>query len=101
MAKKVDLVSAKAMHNILKDLEPVQEGVRDATEEIGAKARANLAAHRDEGHAQIEVSYGDVDGFVDLVDPDNAVAIEYGHVHNKTGEPVAGLYIITRAAGII
>jgi hypothetical protein len=101
MAKKIDLISQKAMNQVLKDLAPVSDAVTEATEEIAAKARRNLEAHRYEGESSIEVDFGEIDGFVSLVDPDNAVSIEYGHKHNKTGEPVAGLYIITRAAGII
>jgi hypothetical protein len=101
MAKlKVErLIGDKAMNNIISRHRAVQFGVQSTAEDIAAKAEALLDMHRQEGEAEIETSYGEVDGFVSLVD-EAAESIEFGHLHNKSGEPVEGLYIITRASGI-
>lgn len=71
-----------------------QPGMRAATryeaEGIGFKAEANLARHKYEGQAKIEVSSGTVDAFVSLVDP-NALSIEFGHnITNAKNGPVLG-----------
>lgn len=79
----------------------VRAAVTDEAIKIGTRATLRLAAHRDTGHAEIEVSKGTkgVDSFVSLVD-DAAMSIEFGHRHNRSGEFVRGLYIITGAAGL-
>lgn len=70
-------------------------GVKAATkagaEVTGAKAEANLAMHRYEGQAKIEVTQGNVvDAFVNLVDP-NALSIEFGHNIKQTKDgPILG-----------
>ena len=82
-------------------------GVKAATkagaEVTGAKAEANLAMHRYEGQAKIEVTQGNVvDAFVNLVDP-NALSIEFGHNIKQTKDGpilgyVPGLGILRQAA---
>jgi hypothetical protein len=99
------LIGDKAMNNVISHHLAVQFGIRQTTEEIGAKAKGKLARHHDTGAAKIEVSYGDVDGFVSLVD-EAAASIEFGHFVNNgemTDEEhfVPGLYIITEAAGLL
>jgi hypothetical protein len=83
----------------------VRDAVRGEAGEIYWKAKANLEAHRDEGEAKIEIdtpsSYDHWGVNVSLVDP-AALSIEFGHfVHNKEFPRfVAGLYILSRAAGL-
>lgn len=85
----------------------VKAKVNEVATEIGGKARANLAAHRLTGHSRIDVehrlpgSYGDIDAAVWLVDDNgNAVAIEYGHFHNKNRKVwVEGKYVLRNAIG--
>jgi hypothetical protein len=81
---------------------PIKKAVRAERDEIAARARANLAAHRDLGNARIETSNGDVDAYVELVDDNNgAAAIEYGHwtVPKPPFAPVwvEGLHILGKA----
>lgn len=71
---------------------------RVATEVLeAAKARAN--AHRDTGDLadSLKVKRGRVDRRVES-DDRNIVAIEYGHTDAKTGNPVAGLHLLSGAA---
>lgn len=81
----------------------VKEAVHSEADEIGARARSNLAAHRAEGEAEIQVDHRNPDAWVSLVDP-AAVSIEYGRSeYTRDGVTVGamdGLYIIHRAAGL-
>lgn len=105
---KVDLISQKAMVEVI----AVQPGVRDAVlgegGEIYWRATANLAGHRETGNAHIEIEVDKTHKhwsvIVSLVDPEgNAKAIEFGHfVHNAQWPRfVAGLYVLTKAAGMM
>src|SRR5690606_15798559 len=87
-----------------------QPGVRAATyeaaQEIGAKARANMARHRFHGNEtdhEVTVTRGRVDAFVNLEGPAPG-AVEIGHWYKGnlgvTPKFVPGLYIITGAAGL-
>lgn len=104
---KVELISDKSMVRITAELEDVNVAVWTKTEEIGGKAKASLAQHRETGNAKIEVEFtADKDGVVSLVDP-AAESIEWGHWfygfgagHPMLPRYVAGLYILTRAAGL-
>jgi uncharacterized protein DUF5403 len=83
-------------------LPTVKAAVRDRANRVAAAARSNLAAHRAEGVARIEVSRGRTDAVVSLVDV-AALSIEFGrHAYtNDNGQtvgPMQGLYIMTRAA---
>lgn len=80
----------------------VKAAVRATANRIAADARAELAAHRAEGQARIEVTRGRTDVVVSLVDV-AALSIEYGReaFTNRAGRrvgPMQGLYIMTRAA---
>lgn len=93
-----------ALYQMLVRTKPgIKRATKSAADEVGAKAQANLAAHRYEGQAKIEVEQGAVvDAFVNLVDP-NALSIEFGHNIKQTkGGPVLGyvpgLGILRRAA---
>lgn len=94
-----------------------QAEIHKVTEAIGGRAEANLAAVRDEGNSRIEVefnsntAYGHIDGLIHLIDedtirpngkrsPGNAKAIEFGHIHNKSGKYIAGKYVLAKAVGL-
>lgn len=107
---KVNLISDEAMNHVISKLEVVNKAVWEATEKIAGKAQNNLAStpkHRT-GEAKIETEFtGGTDGLVSLVDA-AAPSIEWGHWFTGFGpghpmfpKYVAGLYIITRAAGLI
>lgn len=84
---------------VIAHLDVVRAAVLDAAREIGARADTLLAAHHNTGDATIEVTRGDTDAFVSLVD-DAALSIEYGHFTPDGVTYVSGLYVITRAAGL-
>lgn len=65
-------------------------------QEGGARARAILQAHRHTGASSIEVSQGDVDSFVSLVDP-NAISIEFGRVGTMGRGTSQGVHAVTGA----
>jgi hypothetical protein len=105
---KINLISQDAMVEVI----AVQPGVRDAVlgeaGEIHWRASANLAAHRETGNAHIETSVDRThkhwSAIVSLVDPNgNAKAIEFGHFLHNSLFPryVAGLYVLSRAAGLV
>jgi hypothetical protein len=96
---RVRLISQKAMNHTISHLGGVKLSIRGTAQKIGGKAETRLAAHRDEGHAEISITYGDTDSFVNL-DDEAALSIEFGHTHNFTGKHVEGLYIVTGAAGL-
>lgn len=96
----VRLIGQKAMNHRISHLEGVKSSIRATAQQIGGKAEARLASHRYEGHAEISITYGDTDAFVNL-DDEAALSIEFGHIHNWTGKYTPGLYIITGAAGLI
>lgn len=121
------LMPDRQMNGVVSHEEGVKLAVNAKADEIGAKAEARLAAVRaggrySEGASSIEVEYridpvvaenpyGDLDAVVWLVDEPHQredgtwsegdpLAIEFGHIHNWTGQYVEGKYIITGAAGI-
>lgn len=96
---KIYLIPDKRMNKRVSHLPGVVKSVRNQANRIADKAEVRLAAHRYEGQAEITVSYGRTDSFVNLDDP-AALSIEFGHDHNVTGKPVKGLYIVTGAAGL-
>lgn len=72
--------------------------------EMGTKAEWLLAAHRQEGHARIEVEVGDIDRHIILDDTRGvlaAMSIEFGRKANEegTGE-MRGLFILHTATGL-
>lgn len=118
MPNRVTMKPERQVRGIVAHEPGVMASVDAQASKIGADARANLARHRDEGAASIEVQfnfpgkYGDIDALVSLVDPPharadgsmsrgNAKAIEFGHFHNKSGEFVLGTYVLSRAAGLV
>lgn len=100
----VRLISKTAMNHVISHLEGVKAAVYAEAVAISGRAEGRLAGHRFSGRAKVTVTQGDVDSFVNLEDP-AAMSIEFGHwVKGKyeTAQPkfVAGLYIITGAAGL-
>jgi hypothetical protein len=99
------LISQKAMNRVVSHLDEVKSEVAEKALEVGLRAEARLAGHRRTGRAQVTVTQGDVDAFVNLEDP-AVLSIEFGHMVKgkfETDVPkyVPGLYIITGAAGLI
>ncbi|MFF4244306.1 DUF5403 family protein [Streptomyces sp. NPDC001822] len=94
----------------------VQAALEEVQFEIAARAEALLLAHRQEGHATIDVENGDVDKYVILDDERGkkaALSIEYGRAEqvvvrkDKDGQPYLdvipgsdGLFILARAANL-
>ncbi|WP_158881988.1 DUF5403 family protein [Amycolatopsis anabasis] len=97
---RIQLIGQRSVNKIVSHQPEVRAAVRFHAERLGAKAESLLDPHRKTGNAHIEVEHHDVDSFVWLVD-EAARHIEYGHVHNITGEWVEGLYIIHKAAGLV
>ncbi|WP_231951406.1 DUF5403 family protein [Nocardia terpenica] len=98
------MIGQKAMNQVVSHVDGVKDAIGDEAKEIGSRAEARLAGHRRSGRAQVTVTNGDVDSFVNLEDP-AALSIEFGHMVKgkyETEEPkyVPGLYIITGAAGL-
>jgi hypothetical protein len=96
----VKLIGQKAMNFRVSSIDGVSDSTKDKAQAIGSKAQARLASHHKTGAAQISITEGSTDAFVNL-DDEAALSIEFGHMHNKSGKHVAGLYIITGAAGLI
>jgi hypothetical protein len=105
MAKIEYLMPDSIMVEEIAKIPGVRDAVRGEAGEVYWRAKSNLANHRDTGNADIEIdepsTYDHWGVNVWLVDP-AALSIEFGHfVHNKEFPRfVAGLYIITRAAGL-
>lgn len=96
---KVDLIGQKAMNRRISHLTGVKGAVYSHAVEIQGKAENLRAQHYVTGNATIEISQGDTDAYVSLVD-EAAVSIEFGHINARTGKYTPGTYIITRAAGL-
>lgn len=74
----IDLLPEKEMNKKISHLPGVKKSVHGFGKEIGMIAEGRLAPHRKTGQARIEVSQGEVDTIVSLVDP-AALSIEFGH----------------------
>ena len=67
----------------------VQDGLSDQQEQMAARARAVLAAHRHDGHAQITTESGIIDKYVSLDDTRGlgaAMSIEFGRGPGTTSK---------------
>lgn len=102
------LITDKVMVEVIAKIEGVRDAVREEAGEVFWRATANLAGHRDTGNSSVEIdtpgTYSHWGLNIYLVDPaGNALAIEFGHfVHNALfPRYVAGLYVLTKAAGLI
>lgn len=115
---KVHLDSRREMYGKVVREEGVQKAIEAKAEEVGARSRAVLEAHRYDGNAEIQVQhnmpgdkYGHIDSFVVLEDephigrdgkPDegDALAIEFGRRHNWTGKYIPGIHPLYKGAGL-
>jgi hypothetical protein len=101
------MLGDKGMNTVVSHVDEVKAAVEAEARAIGARAEGNLAAHKHDGHAYIEVEAGDkgVDWFITLRD-EAALSIEFGHFFDN-GEIeaqvtyVPGLYVLSRAAGLV
>ena len=96
------VVRRNQMNRIIANLPGVKTSVYNRAVVIANKARADLRSHYYEGESRIEVERHKTDVIVNLVDP-WASSIEFGHwsVSETNVKWVRGLYIISRAAGIV
>lgn len=74
----IELLNERNMNKKISHLPGVVKSVRAVATEIKGIAEGRLAPHRRTGQAHIEVSHGEVDAYVSLVDP-AALSIEFGH----------------------
>lgn len=104
---KIKILPERQLNGTIAHLPGVMAKVDSVADEIGNRARANLQMHRLTGHSRIEVEsqisgkYGDIDAAVWLVDDGgDALAIEFGHRHNKNRDVwVEGKYVLRNAIG--
>lgn len=95
----VQLISDEAMRSLIAHMPGVVAAVHKAAVKNSNGAKRRLAAHRETGAAQVTVTQGDVDSFVNLDDP-AALSIQFGHfvggMYFDWEKPkyVPGLYIL-------
>jgi hypothetical protein len=101
----VRLDGDRSIHQIVSRLPEVRDAVKHHADQIGRRAEARLAVHRDTGATRVGVDHSDpVDSVVYLDDTRGqgaALSIEFGHTDPRTGKHVAGLYVLYGAAGLI
>lgn len=103
----VVLWNEKTINRIVSHVDGVVATVADEAKDVGDKAKARMAAARDNTNRtnhEVDVTHGDVDSFVNLEGP-APLSVEFGHFYDN-GEIEAdvkyipGKYIITGAAGL-
>jgi hypothetical protein len=88
------------IEQFLANLPAVQGGLEEVAQAGASRATAILAGHKHTGRMHIEVTRGDVDRHVCLVDPDDgAVAAELGHI-TPGGKAVPGINVLKTAFGL-
>lgn len=93
--ESIRLIGDKAINNILKDKDGVQDAVRDEAEQYAETARMYLARHRDRGDSHIETDHSGVDSEVALVDErGGALGIEFGRDY-ENGSYSHGIHAVT------
>lgn len=100
----VRLIGEKAMNRVVSHQEGVHGELGDVARKVAGNATARLAIHKKTGAAQVTITQGKVDWFVNL-DDDAAMSIEFGHwvkgkYERSKPQYVQGLYILSRAAGL-
>lgn len=97
-------VGRRQLNRILAHNDGVQAALDDEVTARAMAAGRELAAHRHDDHARIEVERGDVDRFLILSDDRGlkaAMSIEYGRKPNSDGNGgMEGLMILHRAVGL-
>lgn len=106
MAEVYKNVGGRKLTKIIALHADVQDALERETIGIALKAEADLAGHRDAGHARIETDHdsGKVDHYVVLSDERGqkaAMSIEYGRKPDEEGRGgMEGLFILHKAAGL-
>lgn len=107
MAEVYRFVKGKKLTKLIAQHEDVQAALSDQANKTGARASANLAAHRSAGDAAIEVEQDEngIDWSVVLTDERGlgaAMSMEYGRPEGTTSSwgPMKPLWILHRAAGL-
>lgn len=93
---KVYLKPERAVNRLASREPETQAALKQAAAEIAAKARANLAAHRETGRHVITTTKGVVDHYINLEGP-SAVSVEFGHHDKRTGKWVEGIRVLRDA----
>lgn len=96
------LIGEKAMNRVVSHLDGVHNEVGDTAKRVQHSAARRLSSHRETGKAEVTLTEGDVDWFVNL-DDKAAMSIEFGHWTEEGGDShrfVQGLYILSTAAGL-
>lgn len=96
---RVQMYPEVEVNTIVSHLGGVIGAVRATAGEGAARASGVLAGHRHEGHAEINVTHGDVDSFVNLDDTRGqsaAAAIEFGRSGGRGGSS-QGIGALARA----
>lgn len=102
------VANSKSVRKRLAKMPKVQAAVQKEAEAIQARAEAGLVQHRKTGAAKVVLARGEIDRYILLEDRRNttqdhaaAWAIEYGHHNVRTGRWTEGIYVLTKAAGLI
>lgn len=85
----------KGLERIIANGEEVEQILGDHTYGILLRARANLAAHREDGRHKITQTKGKVDHFVNIEGP-APLSVEEGYI-TRNGNIVKGLNILKEA----
>jgi hypothetical protein len=105
MAEVYRVVRGRKLEHLVAKTADVQDGLDDLVGGMALHAESLLDAHRDEGHAAIEVESGDVDRYVVLTDERGdkaALSIEFGRKPDADGDGgMEGLAVLRRAAGLL
>jgi hypothetical protein len=108
MAEVYRRVKGMEIQKLIGHVRVVQRSLGTHGAAIAARARTNLAAHKDEGHAFIETSTGDMDVWVTLNDERGqaaAMSIEFGREatigeDGKATGGMRGTRVLRDAAGL-
>lgn len=93
-----EVLNHQELNDYVAHLPEVVAAVDELAEQVAAKARAELAKHRQTGAMNIEIERRGPDRIVWMVDPDGgAVPAEFGRI-TANGTVVQPLNIMARAA---
>lgn len=86
------------LESVIARSDEVESILGDEAFQITTRARTTLAAHRKTGKHRITQTKGKVDHYVNLEGPD-ALSVELGHHHARTGEWVEGIGVFAEEWG--